>query len=77
MFDIDQKDVDIVDILIEMYLNTFPLCAEDKEALSEGDSGASSEEHQDRHHQHYSSHPSLRGESRDMWHDVYIVTCDM
>ena len=77
MFDIDQKDVDIVDILIEMYLNTFPLCAEDKEALSEGDSGASSEEHQDRHHQHYSSHPSLRGESRDMCHDVYIVTCDM
>ena len=46
MFDIDQKDVDIVDILVEMYVNTLPLCAEDKEALSEGDSGASSEEHQ-------------------------------
>lgn len=37
------------------------MISEDKEALSEGDSGASSEEHQDRHHQHYSSHPSLRG----------------
>ena len=40
-----------------------PLCAEEKEPLSEGESGASSEEHQERHHHHYSSHPSLRGES--------------
>ena len=44
-----------------LYAN-IPLCAEEKEPLSEGESGASSEEHQERQHHHYSSHPSLRGE---------------
>ena len=66
MFATDQtEDVDIVDILIEMYVNAHntSLCSEDKEPLSEGESGASSEEHQDRHHHHYSNHPGLRGES--------------
>ena len=55
--------------LITLYAN-IPLCAEEKEPLSEGESGASSEEHQERQHHHYSSHPSLRGES-----SVCISTC--
>ena len=63
---IDQRDFAIVETVVEMYLNkSYPVLAEDKEAVSEGESGGSSEDHQDRlhhHHQHFPAHPGLRGE---------------
>ena len=63
---IDQRDFAIVETVVEMYLNkSYPVLAEDKEAVSEGESGGSSEDHQDRlhhHHHHFPAHPGLRGE---------------
>ena len=66
---IDQKDFEFLDMYLKQ---NFPMLSEDKEALSEGESGASSEDHQERHHDrnhhhhhqphHYpQSHHSLRG----------------
>ena len=67
---IDLKDFEFLDMYLKQ---NFPILSEDKEALSEGESGGSSEDHHERHHdrnhhqQHHQphhyphSHHSLRG----------------
>ena len=67
---IDLKDFEFLDMYLKQ---NFPMLSEDKEALSEGESGGSSEDHHERHHdrshhqQHHQphhyphSHHSLRG----------------
>ena len=47
-----------------MFVKHHYIYPEEKEPVSEGESGASSEDHSERHqlqHQHYAHHPGLRG----------------